>query len=129
MMDSLILWIIVFTALGGVLSALAVAVVLLFSDALRTRALPWLVSVAIGAMLGAAFLELLPRAFEASTSGPHEIALTVLIGLLGFFVLEKMVLWRHCHTHECEVHGMDMEHVQKRAAGNMILVGDGIHNM
>jgi zinc and cadmium transporter len=40
-----------------------------------------------------------------------------------------MVLWRHCHTHDCEVHGVDFEHVKKHAAGQMILLGDAIHNM
>src|ERR1043166_4356706 len=110
-MDSLIVWIIAFTALGGVLSALAAGVFLLLPAHWRTRFLPWLVSIAIGAMLGAAFLELLPHAFEApQIKGPQEVAFTVLLGLLGFFLLEKMVLWRHCHTHDCEVHGVDFEH-------------------
>ncbi len=129
-MDLLIVWIVVFTALGGVLSALAAGVFLLLSAPWRARFLPWLVSFAIGAMLGAAFLELLPHAFEApGIHGPREIAMTVLLGLLGFFLLEKLVLWRHCHTHDCEVHGVELERVQKHAAGQMILVGDGIHNM
>lgn len=132
-MDSLIVWIVVFTTLGGVLSALAVGTVLLFSDGVRNRVLPWLVSVAIGAMLGAAFLELLPHAFEvAGSGGPEKIAITVLIGLLAFFLLEKMVLWRHCHTNECEVHDVhdiDRDQVHRHAAGSMILIGDGVHNM
>jgi zinc and cadmium transporter len=51
----------------------------------------------------------------------------VLCGLLGFFLLEKMVLWRHCHTEECEVHGTEHEH-QNNASGALILVGDSIHN-
>ena len=45
--------------------------------------------------------------------------LTVLGGLLGFFLLEKLVLWRHCHTHDCEAHGM---------AAPMVIVGDAFHN-
>jgi zinc and cadmium transporter len=129
-MDPLIIWIIAFTALGGALSALAAATFLLLPESMRARLLPWLVSFAIGAMLGAAFLGLLPDAFQAlGPDGLHEIALTVLIGLLGFFLLEKMVLWRHCHTHDCEVHVPDIEHARKMSAGTLILIGDGIHNM
>jgi zinc and cadmium transporter len=128
-MDSTILWIIAFTLLGGVLSVLAASLFLLLRAPLRARLMPWLVSFAIGAMLGAAFLGLLPEAFEANhLDGPESIAYTVLIGLLIFFTLEKMVLWRHCHTHDCEVHGSELEHAHKRATGNMILIGDGIHN-
>jgi len=86
-------------------------------------------SFAIGALLGAAFLALLPHALESVVKvEAHEIGLTVLLGLLGFFLLEKMVLWRHCHTHDCEVHGSDFEHAKKKATGALILIGDGVHN-
>ena len=128
--ESLIVWIIVFTALGGVLSALAAAAFLLLPERLRVRLLPWLVGFAIGTLLGASFLALLPEALEAKHGvEAREIGLTVLLGLLGFFLLEKMVLWRHCHTHDCEVHGSDIEHAKKVATGNLILIGDGIHNL
>jgi zinc and cadmium transporter len=127
---SLIVWIIVFSALGGVLGVLAAAVFLLIPDGLRSRMLPSFISFAIGALLGAAFLALLPHALEdPSGVDPHEIGFTVLLGLLGFFFLEKMVLWRHCHTHDCEVHGSELDHARQAAAGNLILIGDGIHNM
>jgi len=129
-MDPLILWIIAFTVLGGALSVLAAGGFLLLSAAARARLLPPLVSFAIGALLGAAFLALLPHALEApGVRGGHGITLTVLLGLLGFFLLEKLVLWRHCHADGCEAHGIDFESVHNRAAGNLILIGDGIHNM
>lgn len=129
-MDSLIVWIIVFTALGGVLSVLVAGAFLLLPEWVRARLLPPLVSFAVGALLGAAFLGLLPEALDApGIRGAQEIALTVLLGLLGFFLLEKMVLWRHCHTYNCEAHGSDFEHAKKKASGNLILIGDGIHNM
>lgn len=129
-MDPLILWIVGFTALGGALSVLAAGGVLLLPQGTMVRWLPPLVSFAIGAMLGAAFLGLLPHALEgAGDDAAHSITLTVLLGLLLFFVLEKMVIWRHCHTHECEAHGVDLTHVQEKAAGNLILIGDAIHNL
>ncbi len=128
-MDSLILWIIAFTALGGVLSVLATGMFLLVPQALRERLLPSFVSFAIGALLGAAFLGLLPHAFESPVVDTHEVALTVLLGLLGFFLLEKMVLWRHCHTHDCEAHAHDIEHARKMSTGALILIGDSVHNL
>jgi zinc and cadmium transporter len=87
-----------------------------------------MVSFAIGALLGAAFLGILPHALEGPESG-HAVMATVLGGLLVFFLLEKMVLWRHCHTDECEEHAPDAEHGRASAAGYLILIGDGIHNL
>lgn len=144
-MDALFLWIVVFTTLGGVLGVAAAAILLLLPDGARDRVMPALVSFAIGTLLGAAFLGLLPRAFEASGVESHTIALTVLLALLGFFLLEKMVLWRHCHAYDCEIHGSAgthdgdgpghhghahhmLERARAAATGGLILVGDGIHN-
>lgn len=145
-MDSLILWIIVFTALGGVLSVLAAATFLLLPEATRARMLSPMVSFAIGTLLGASFLAILPHAFETPGVDAHRVTLTVLCGILAFFFLEKMVIWRHCHTHDCDVHGSthipedkaqgvtethipDVERARDAAAGKLILIGDGIHNM
>jgi zinc and cadmium transporter len=128
-MNSLILWIIVFTALGGVLSVLAAGAFLLLPESVRTRMLSPMVSFAIGALLGAAFLAILPHAFEVPGVDAHSVTLTVLCGILIFFLLEKMVIWRHCHTEDCEAHVPDMDKVRNAATGNLILIGDGIHNM
>lgn len=101
----LLFWIILFTALGGVVSALAASLFLLASDGTRARVLPHLVSFATGALLAAALLGLLPHAIESAGAGAtHGIGLALLGGLLAFFVLEKMVLWRHCHQEVCEGH-------------------------
>lgn len=100
-------------SLGGVLLASAV---LLFSDG-RLRILPWLISYAVGTLLGVALLVLLPEALNHMSS---EATLgSLLAGIMLFFILEKLVLWRHCHTHDCEVHGM---------AAPLVLVGDAFHN-
>ncbi len=119
-------WIITFTLLGGILSALAASVFLLVPAPGRTRVLPHLVSFATGALLGAAFLALLPRAFVGTTG--ESVGLTVLAGLLAFFMLEKAVLWRHCHHDECEAHGPG-DKQRDAASGVLVLVGDGIHNL
>jgi zinc and cadmium transporter len=100
-----LVWIVLFTLLGGALSALAASLFLVAPESVRSRVLPHLVSFATGALLGAALLGLLPHAVEqVGISGTHGIGLTLLAGLLVFFVLEKMVLWRHCHQEVCEGH-------------------------
>ena len=128
-MNSLILWIVVFTVLGGALSVLAAGAFLLLPESIRTRMLSPMVSFAIGALLGAAFLAILPHAFEVPGVDAHSVTLTVLCGILVFFLLEKMVIWRHCHTDDCEVHVPDVDKARHAATGNLILIGDGIHNM
>lgn len=121
--------ILVFTLLGGALSALAASLFLLVSDRGREVLLPHLISFATGALLGAALLALLPHAVsEAGLDGIHRVGLAVLGGIMAFFLLEKMVLWRHCHADDCVTHGPEQHHRDK-SAGTMILVGDGIHNL
>lgn len=108
-------WIIAASVAGGVLSAAAAAVAL----AVRPSWVPTLVSFAIGALLGAAFLEVIPHAFELGR--PHTAAAAILGGILGFFLLEKLLLWRHSH----DEHEADHDHGR---SGVMIMVGDTIHN-
>lgn len=125
----LLIWIVGFSAIGAVLSVLAASVFMLLPRGFRDRLLPGMVSFAIGALLGAAFLALLPHALEApGDAGAHRVMAAVLLGVLLFFILEKLVLWRHCHTHECETHSPDPDHGRASAAGHLILLGDGIHN-
>lgn len=126
---SLLTQIILFSLLGGVLSVIAASAFLLFPEQWRERLLPHLVSFAIGALLGAAFLALLPHAINFSTGDVHDISFTVLLGLMGFFLLEKMVLWRHCHSETCEAHVPEHDHDHTgKSSGAMILIGDGLHN-
>ncbi|MBA3696139.1 MAG: ZIP family metal transporter [Methylotenera sp.] len=98
-------WIVIASLLGGVLSVSLAAV---FALNVRTTWVPMLVSYAIGAMLGAVFLEILPHAFSVAGS-VETVSATLLLGLLLFFVLEKLVIWRHCHGDHCEVHAIHTE--------------------
>ncbi|OGT21889.1 MAG: ZIP zinc transporter [Gammaproteobacteria bacterium RBG_16_57_12] len=124
-----LLWIIVFCTLGGILSVLAASLFLLLREPLRVQAMPHLISFATGALLGAAFLALLPHAIEAYGDGDvHEITLTVLLGVMFFFLLEKLVIWRHCHSGYCEVHVPEDQH-RHHASGTMVLIGDAMHNL
>ena len=105
------------SALGGFGGLLVASSLLVLPSAARGRLVPWLVSYAVGALLGVALLELLPQAL-ASLS-PRRTFATLLGGILAFFVLEKLALWRHCHTHDCDVHG---------TSGPLVLIGDAAHN-
>ena len=116
-MDSLILWIVAFTALGGVLSVFAAAGFLLLPADMRTR-----LAIAAGELRHRHDARCdIPRAAAQrdqapGVAEPHAITTTVLLGLLVFFVLEKMVIWRHCHVDECEAHGeAHRTHVEMRA--------------
>jgi zinc and cadmium transporter len=103
--------------LGGLGGLLVASGILLIRDSTRAALVPWLVSYAVGALLGASMLGILPKTFETLPS-THVLG-TLLAGILLFFVLEKLVLWRHCHTHDCEVHDGSVVPV---------LVGDAFHN-
>jgi len=98
-------WIVIASFIGGVLS---VSLAGMFALNLKTHWVPMLVSYAIGAMLGAVFLEILPHAFEQA-GNVEMVSATLLFGLLLFFILEKLVIWRHCHGDHCEVHAMHTE--------------------
>src|SRR5262245_61938921 len=118
-------WIIVATIAGGVLSVAAAGVLALTA---RSAWIPILISYAVGTLLGAAFLELLPQAFGLADS-LEGIAATILAGLLLFFVLEKLVLWRHCHVEQCEAHDPPLAaHHDQGRSGMMIMIGDTFHN-
>ena len=103
---------------GSVLGVLVASVVYLFGDSVRERLVSWLVSYAVGTLLGLSLLHLVPEALE--TLPPQRALGALLLGILTFFMLEKLVLWRHCHdTHECAVHGS--------SAASLVIIGDTFH--
>lgn len=103
--------------IGGLGGLLVASGVLLVSDSARAKLIPWLVSYAVGALLGVSMLALLPTSLEQLPAS--RVFTTLLFGILLFFVLEKLVLWRHCHTHDCEVH---------ESSVFPVLIGDAFHN-
>jgi zinc and cadmium transporter len=123
-------WILGSCLLGGVLSVAAAGAVALRASPTRV---PMLISYAVGALLGAVFLEILPHAF-LEASAPKYLGATVLAGILVFFVLEKLVLWRHQHgppwgepsrrPHGANGH-QESDHGR---SGMMIMIGDTFHN-
>ncbi len=113
----LLSWIIVFSILGSVGAIAGAALLLLFPQSTRKILLPCLLSYATGTLLAAAFLGMIPHGLQQAT--PIAISATVLAGIVLFFTLEKLIIWRHCHDAKCEVH---------TAAGPLILIGDAFHN-
>jgi zinc and cadmium transporter len=112
------LWAIAFSLLGSAGAIAGAALLLAFPAGVRTRLLPCLLSYATGTLLGAAFLGMIPEGIEQAPA--VAVTGTVLAGIVAFFLLEKLVIWRHCHAGECEVHG--------HQGGVLILVGDAFHN-
>lgn len=110
-------WIVGCSILSGMLATAASGLILAFPHEARRSALPPLLSFATGTLLGAAFLEMIPKALSQADAG--DISRATLAGIIGFFALEKLVLWRHCHAGDCQVHGRK---------GTLILVGDAFHN-
>jgi len=119
--------IVLVTALAGVASVLVAAT---FSVALLAKMVNNMVSLSVGILLATALLHSLPEAFSMSGASPQLLFATLLAGLLGFFLLEKIALLRHDHHHEGDGHSHHHGHDAENAgrSGWMILVGDGIHN-
>jgi zinc and cadmium transporter len=108
----------------------------------REGALPHLVSFATGALLGAALLALIPHAvLGAGSERVHEVGIALIAGIALFFVLEKFLLWRHCHDDHCDEHPVSDHHghahahdhvheqARKKASGSLVLIGDALHNV
>ena len=116
-------WIIGTCLAGGFLSLL---LAFLFFKKANINIVTNMVSLSVGTMLGAVFLEILPHALEQATDS-HDTMFIVLIGLLVFFSLEKLLIWRHCHGDHCETHSQGTQ-LKHNKSGSLLLIGDLSHN-
>jgi zinc and cadmium transporter len=114
----LLLLIIFFSIIGSIGAIITAAAFLIFEKKLQEILVPSLISYATGTLLAAALLGLLPHALEYASS--FMVLSAVLVGILLFFILEKIAIWRHCHKEECSIHS---------STGSMILIGDAFHNL
>ncbi|MGD8564835.1 MAG: ZIP family metal transporter [Candidatus Bathyarchaeota archaeon] len=112
-----LLWILLFSILGSIGAIICAAIFLFLGERIQKRLIHCLVSYATGTLLTASILGLIAHALEKMP--PFPILSTILTGIVIFFLLEKLVIWRHCHDNQCPVHG---------TAGPMILIGDLFHN-
>ncbi len=152
-MNSSYAWVLLFTLVSSVLSVTAAGTYLLLPQRLQERSLEYLISFAIGMLLGAGFLHLLPEALEHSNGNIQSLMATALVAILTFFVLEKGLIWRHHHhghghhhghhgsgqhdhgRHAAGEHHSSAAHPAQivsndstRPAGTLILIGDSFHN-
>ena len=111
-------YVLLFSVIAGVGSAVLAGAILLAPERFRKSALPWLVSFAAGALMGAAFGQLMPEAIE-KIGDPYRASLTFLAGVIIFLVLERVILYHHCHNHDCHEHTV---------VGPLLLLGDALHN-
>ena len=110
----MLLWILLSVIIVSLMSLVGILFISLKEKTFE-KILMILISLASGAMLGGAFLHLMPEAVESGISG---VWIYLLLGILIFFILEKFVHWRHCHLGKCKVHSF----------AYINLVGDSIHN-
>jgi zinc and cadmium transporter len=110
-------YILLFSVLGSIGAVSLAAVVLIIPGKWSDQFVPLLVNYAIGTLLGAALLGMIPHAVEHLPA--HTVMFFVLFGIIAFYILESFMLWRHCHQKDCPVHS---------AAGSLILIGDAFHN-
>ena len=112
-------------AIGSVLLISLLAFVGLFTLSLKKKTLDriliYLVSFAAGALIGDAFIHLLPEIVK-EVGFTLTVSLWVLVGMVSMFILEKFVHWHHCHHHGHE------NHSNIKPFAIMNLVGDGVHN-
>jgi zinc and cadmium transporter len=144
---STLLAIVGLTGAVGLASAAVASLFVVLPERMRRAIVPHLVSFATGALLGAALIGLLPSAIKgAGLWNGHKIGLALLAGLLFFFLLEKLVLWHHCHDEDAHAggpagghgahadghshgHARVTESHREQVTGPMILWGDAFHNV
>ncbi len=105
------------SVLGSFGSLLLASGLLLLKPKARAALVPHLVSYAVGTLLGVALLSILPEVL--ADLSPAQTGIVLLAGIMSFFVLEKLVLWHHCHSEDCDAHGRP---------GALVLIGHGVHS-
>ncbi len=111
----ILLWIVLSTLFVSVLAFIGILTLLLKENLLR-KTLLFLVSLSAGVLMAGAFLHLIPEALEKFAGS--STFLYVIAGFVLFFLIEKLLFWRHCHEGRCPAH--EFAYIN--------LLGDGIHN-
>lgn len=117
----MLIWIILFSILGSIGAITVAAAFVFIGEKYQKILIPILISFATGVLLAAALLGLIPEAVEGLGGEAHLIMPYVLGGIIVFFFMEKIIIWRNCRNKECEVHS--------HASGPIILIGDSLHNL
>ena len=104
--------------------SLLCAVFLFISDERLKIWMPRLIAVAVGVLLGDAFLHLLPDAMELSNASTSSVGLSILVGILTFFLIETILQWQHDHNIQHQTENAN----SPKSFATMNLLGDGVHN-
>lgn len=110
-------YVLIYAVLGSFGAVSVAALILALPEGLIVRLVPHLISYAIRTLLGAGLLRMIPRALTDIPA--HTVMGILLAGLMAFFLLESLLLYRHCHEQNCPVHS---------TSGALILIGDAFHN-
>ena len=110
-----LVWILLSTFLVSLISLIGIFT-LAINDKLLQKIIFSLIGFSAGALIGGAFLHLLPEALKGTKS--TTVFYYLILGIVLFFLLERYVHWRHCHEKDCDIHAFTY----------LNLVGDGLHN-
>ena len=110
-----LVWLIGASVCVSLLSLIGIITFILREDWLN-KILITLIAFSAGGLIGGAFLHLLPEALELSS--PSQVFLTLIVGYVLFFFLERYFFWRHCHDGKCDVHPFTY----------LNIIGDAVHN-
>lgn len=120
---SILIYILIFSFLGSVVSLVG-GVLLLFKESFAKKISHYLSSFAAGALLGTAFLDLLPESLEyvEELGLGTNIFLWTLVGILTFFLLERFIHWFHHHHEEVDLKK------ERKSIIPLVILGDSVHN-
>ena len=99
----------------------------LFIKNANQRLITNMVSLAVGTLLGTAFLEIIPHSIELSND-IHLVSIVILLGIFILFIMEKFFIWRHCHGAGCEAHSYEHD-AKYDSNGALILIGNSFHSL
>ncbi|MHA1754575.1 MAG: ZIP family metal transporter [Candidatus Odinarchaeia archaeon] len=119
--DIIFLWVIVLGAviIVSLISLIGIIAILIDFERLK-RTVHYLVSFAAGSLIGGAFIHLIPESVEEAGSFTVMISASIISGIAFFFILEKLIQWRHCHIPTSDEHPHSFAYLN--------LIGDGVHN-
>ena len=112
----MLIWILLSTIIISLLAFVGI-LTLALKEKLLNKIIHSLIALSIGALLGGAFIHLIPEAVEELDN--ENVFLYILGGFILFLLIEKILQWRHCHDDKCEIHSFTY----------MNLLGDGVHNL
>lgn len=122
-------WVLTLTGAGALASTSGAILLASLGSRLLARLVPALVSFSTGVLLGAACLDLLPTAFAGADSQRGvNLGLTLALGVLSFFALEKLIHWHHAHDIEPGSQAA-IPRAEERATALMVLTGTSLHNL